>query len=1009
MTVAARLSALLLGLMLTVWTAPLGVSQTQPQPPKDIQNENVRNTRHNLSATPPDVGARDPGFPDRPLERRVFTQQTTEICVFCHTPHVSVPEALAIQAPIWNRSLSTANYQLYDQTWSFSFRGQMNPGAPTGYSRLCLACHDGTIALGRVINAPGTGPAGTGVAPFLSPPFEMTYPDPAQVPAGTGAIPRGTGAGEAPEFTGDTRLLGTNLTNDHAISFVFDSALAALDKELVDPGPPLSPPQNVKSDPKISPMRRYPGTDLGTFDAVQCTSCHNPHTVEYPKFLRANWLDRTPERKDEKIICLFCHEKPGFKDSTHAISTLIRAEYPTAADNPKNPGYDFDGKHTVAEYSCRNCHDPHALQGSKRLHRDGADAASLTAQDAIELTCYLCHSPPNGGIRLPAGTTSNPLFTGSGTEGTTAAPDILTEFAKNIEPISVEGPGRQQALPAMSNLEVLARSASRPGGPTVNTSQAQQTGSAMSLRFATGHQPEFVSTPAEGIELLSPSPKAGNRGASIPGTDTAHVECTDCHNPHRVRPRDRFNGMHGIDIKGNPVGVYLTSPLARPSCTGDDLDPPCRGVVIHEVCFRCHGNSYTNHVPEVTIAATGRTGNTVVQRGNNPCSLGPCPGAGVSNPPGTPVGGSNKRKEFDPDSKPADVPGITAAVGSGLDDPSIIGINTSFHPVATTGRNQSGVLDNTNAPVRGQLLGLLSREKTITCVDCHNTDVFAFPQPGTFDIIGNALRPRFPGPITGRNDGTSYRRVTDLPSSLPLNIENDPTRPQGPHGSVWKRILRANYDTTLGTADCRPDGTAGADGGGACVAASSMQEPYNRENFALCFQCHDEAAFTTQTFNPIRTRLTNFVRGTVNLHWLHIVGDPGAPARSKGTRARCHECHYNVHSNIEAGNTVYRDLTGFSAGGGGHDKSTHLINFQPKIGAGSVGGTGSPPTPQWGLGVNSDNAASNTPVAESACEPSCFSPVTSGASFEGPGCNLKCHGLVMNHNYNEHSAINGER
>ena len=31
------------------------------------------------------------------------------------------------------------------------------PNAPTGYTRLCLSCHDGTIALGTVVNPPGSG------------------------------------------------------------------------------------------------------------------------------------------------------------------------------------------------------------------------------------------------------------------------------------------------------------------------------------------------------------------------------------------------------------------------------------------------------------------------------------------------------------------------------------------------------------------------------------------------------------------------------------------------------------------------------------------------------------------------------------------------------------------------------------------------------------------------------------------------------------------------------------
>src|SRR5437870_457143 len=64
----------------------------------------------------------------------------TEVCIFCHTPHNATPVK-----PLWNRSLSVTSYKVYS---SNSLKAQ--PGQPTGSSKLCLSCHDGTIALGSV-------------------------------------------------------------------------------------------------------------------------------------------------------------------------------------------------------------------------------------------------------------------------------------------------------------------------------------------------------------------------------------------------------------------------------------------------------------------------------------------------------------------------------------------------------------------------------------------------------------------------------------------------------------------------------------------------------------------------------------------------------------------------------------------------------------------------------------------------------------------------------------------
>ncbi len=77
---------------------------------------------------------------------------TTEICIFCHTPHNSSPDF-----PLWNREDPGENYDLYGSPTVIATIGQ-----PTGGSRLCLSCHDGTIAIGSLLNLPGAGIGGPG-------------------------------------------------------------------------------------------------------------------------------------------------------------------------------------------------------------------------------------------------------------------------------------------------------------------------------------------------------------------------------------------------------------------------------------------------------------------------------------------------------------------------------------------------------------------------------------------------------------------------------------------------------------------------------------------------------------------------------------------------------------------------------------------------------------------------------------------------------------------------------
>lgn len=158
LAVAIRLLALLTGL-------PLSAQITMNSP----------SNKHNLSATGPGP---------------VKTAATTEICIFCHTPHNS-----SVVTPLWNQAMSSASYSTYASSTMAA-----TVGVPQGSSKLCLSCHDGTVALGNTASA-------------------------GQIPMQGLIGGRLAGASS----------LGSNLGDDHPISFV-----PATGTQVVNP-PPGSP------------------------------------------------------------------------------------------------------------------------------------------------------------------------------------------------------------------------------------------------------------------------------------------------------------------------------------------------------------------------------------------------------------------------------------------------------------------------------------------------------------------------------------------------------------------------------------------------------------------------------------------------------------------------------------------------------------------------------------------------------------------------------------------------
>jgi predicted CXXCH cytochrome family protein len=269
--------------------------------------EGIGKTAHNLSAS----GA-----------RAVRAPGVSQVCIFCHTPHNAVPG----QA-MWNRDLIPITYKLYE---SSTLEAELKQ--PTGASRLCLSCHDGVMALNKVRD-----------------PGKMKMPKQMGPLIGRGS-------------------LGTDLSDDHPVSFVYDAALATKKRELVDP--------------KALPL----DFRLDKTQQLQCTSCHDSHESLHRKFLRRD--DRAAG------MCTLCHKPRNWTGSAHATSAA------TVRGTGKNPWADSPFS-TVADNGCKNCHWPHAAPHPERLLRtstlNSASLACIPSTPAIghmihERTLLRCHA-----------------------------------------------------------------------------------------------------------------------------------------------------------------------------------------------------------------------------------------------------------------------------------------------------------------------------------------------------------------------------------------------------------------------------------------------------------------------------------------------------------------------------------------------------------------------------------------------------------------------------------------
>ncbi|MCC6502717.1 MAG: hypothetical protein IT362_06250 [Deltaproteobacteria bacterium] len=219
----------------------------------------------------------------------IRASETTEICVFCHTPHHT--NTANNLKPLWNRGgQAPTAFTAYGTTLGGTTVANTDIGSTT---LACLSCHDGVTTFDNLVNAPGksgvtAGGADRGWAFAMPVANEFIPPNTAYHKFNT--APFTCNLCHVNEQI--TRLtIGTDLSNDHPVSISYISGKAGLrttDTVIgsIDLTSDLAASAATAFNSNLAQNRwAVKGfiSDTATIadilrdGKVECSSCHDPH------------------------------------------------------------------------------------------------------------------------------------------------------------------------------------------------------------------------------------------------------------------------------------------------------------------------------------------------------------------------------------------------------------------------------------------------------------------------------------------------------------------------------------------------------------------------------------------------------------------------------------------------------------------------------------------------------------------------------------------------------------
>ncbi len=532
----------------------------------------VVNSKHNLSFSGPG---------------EVKSATEADVCVFCHTPHTTKSDG-----PLWNHQMSATVYTPYSSSTLKATVGQ-----PSGSSKLCLSCHDGTVALGMLGNRHSPLPMAKGNTVMPSGPSK----------------------------------LGTDLSGHHPVSFTYDSGLATLQGELRDP-------MTLREEVRLDKNRE-----------VQCTSCHDPHNDQYGKFL-------VLDNKGSKL-CLQCHAPKEWLNSAHAMSKATwngagRNPWPhtsgvTVADNGCEnchaPHAAGTKPHLLnfakAEDNCLVCHNGSVAAKNVAAEFNKASGHGATSFAALHdstigpmkamdqrVSCVDCHNPhggattaaKQGGVSVAAAQVPGVNAAGAIVKNSAHEYEVCFRCHASSAAVADQKIARQFNQP---NIRLQFNPANLSYHPVIATSKRVRVPSLLATWTAPQVRCIDCHNNDQGPGAMGPGPNGphGSRYAPLLERNLVQIDfqaesanayalCYKCHSRSSILSDE---GFKATDSLGQPRGHRFHIVDQRTSCT---------------TCHDSHGVQQSKNLVNfnrayVSPSANGQLRYTSLGGGNASCSL----------------------------------------------------------------------------------------------------------------------------------------------------------------------------------------------------------------------------------------------------------------------------------------------------------------------------------------------------------------------------------------------------
>lgn len=172
-----------------------------------------------------------------------FSSNGEELCLYCHT---SMSPSPGTAPPLWDREISDRSFTMYKSA-TMDMKVETVPGEA---SLVCLSCHDGTMAFNPLVKNPGIQ---------------------------SDAL-----------MTGRAAIGADGIANDHPVAVEYD--------------PSKDPDYAPVTNGRVGELPLYVKSGgSGRRTQVECLTCHDPHNLDNPNFLRMS--------NARSRLCLTCHLK----------------------------------------------------------------------------------------------------------------------------------------------------------------------------------------------------------------------------------------------------------------------------------------------------------------------------------------------------------------------------------------------------------------------------------------------------------------------------------------------------------------------------------------------------------------------------------------------------------------------------------------------------------------------------------------------------------------------------